>query len=80
MIVRIRASRLVKYRYRAGAVMPRSRAMARKEMAVGPPATSRRRAASLISVTVSARSRSRRLDVVVVIAGSVDVGERCLRE
>jgi len=57
----IRSSRLPKYRYSAGAVIPIWRAISRSETASGPSATRIRRAVSLISSVVAARTRSRRL-------------------
>ncbi len=56
-----RSSRLLKYRYSAGAVIPIWRAISRNETAPGPSATRIRRAVSLISPVVAARTRSRRL-------------------
>ena len=54
------SSWLPKYRYRPGAVMPISRAMARSDTASGPSLTRIRRAVWTISSMVAARSRSRR--------------------
>ncbi len=55
------SSWLSKYRYRAGAVIPISRAIARSVTAALPCCTRIRRAVCLISSVVAARTRSRLL-------------------
>ncbi len=71
-----RSSWLPKYRYSAGAVIPMSRAMARRVTASGPLETRIFRAVCLISTVVSARTRSRLLSASTMDASSLRSGTR----
>ena len=83
MTCRMSSSRLPKYRYSAGAVIPISRAIARSETASGPCSTRMRRAVPLISAVVAARTRSRLLSTgwhqtyaVLQLAGANDAAQQ----